>query len=110
MTAEGKQVKIFRSAAEVPLGFGPSAAAIGNFDGVHCGHREILAEVAAEARALGAQALAITFDPHPERFLRPEQAPGVLTPLAMTVILGVLLLARPVLNWTQRRKARAVEA
>ena len=63
-------------------GFGPSVAAIGNFDGVHLGHREILSAVVEEARGSGARAVAITFDPHPEQFLRPAQAPRLLTPLA----------------------------
>ena len=57
-------------------------AAIGNFDGVHLGHQEILSAVVAEARMLDARAVAITFDPHPEQFLRPAQAPRLLTPLA----------------------------
>ena len=56
-------------------------AAIGNFDGVHLGHREILSAVVEEARGSGARAVAITFDPHPEQFLRPEQAPQLLTPM-----------------------------
>lgn len=72
-------VAVFRSLAEFPADFGPVTAAIGNFDGVHRGHQEILSGVVAEARALGARALAITFDPHPERFLRPEVAPPLLT-------------------------------
>ncbi len=74
-------ISIFRSVAEIPAGFGPSVAAIGNFDGVHLGHQEILSAVVAEARALGAQAVAITFDPHPEQFLRPAEAPRLLTPM-----------------------------
>jgi riboflavin kinase / FMN adenylyltransferase len=74
-------MQVFRSLAEVPAGFGPSVAAIGNFDGVHLGHRQVLGAVAADARALGAKAIAITFDPHPEQFLRPAQAPGLLAPL-----------------------------
>jgi riboflavin kinase/FMN adenylyltransferase len=57
-------------------------AAIGNFDGVHLGHQEILSAVVAEARTQGARAVAVTFDPHPEQFLRPAQAPRLLTPLA----------------------------
>ena len=73
---------MLRSAAEIPLGFGPAVAAIGNFDGVHRGHQEILSAVVAEARERGARAVAITFNPHPEQFLRPAQAPGLLTPLA----------------------------
>jgi len=78
----GREIPVFRSIAEIPADFGPTVAAIGNFDGVHLGHREILSAVAAEARAVGALAVAITFEPHPEHFLRPEQAPRLLTPLA----------------------------
>jgi riboflavin kinase/FMN adenylyltransferase len=75
-------MRVFRRMEEIPAGFGPSVAAIGNFDGVHRGHREILSAVVAEARATGARAVAITFDPHPEQYLRPEQAPKLLTPMA----------------------------
>lgn len=74
-------VRAFRSIAEIPTGFGPSVAAIGNFDGVHRGHREILSAVVKEARATGARAVAVTFDPHPEQYLRPEKAPRLLTPM-----------------------------
>jgi riboflavin kinase/FMN adenylyltransferase len=80
-TPAERKVAVYHSLAEVPAGFGPSVAAIGNFDGVHVGHREILSAVIAEARALGAKAVAITFDPHPETFLRPDNAPGLLTPI-----------------------------
>ena len=83
--AEGKPemgaVRVFRSIAEIPAGFGPSVAAVGNFDGVHLGHREILSAVADHARSKGAQAVAVTFDPHPEQVLRPAQAPQLLTPM-----------------------------
>jgi riboflavin kinase/FMN adenylyltransferase len=72
---------VYKSAAEIPHGFGPSVAAIGNFDGVHLGHREILAGVVDEARRLNARAVAITFDPHPEQILRPGLAPPLLTPM-----------------------------
>jgi riboflavin kinase/FMN adenylyltransferase len=74
-------IPVYRTVAEIPAGFGPSIAAIGNFDGVHLGHREILSSVVAEARALGVRSVAITFDPHPERFLRPARAPLLLTPM-----------------------------
>jgi riboflavin kinase / FMN adenylyltransferase len=73
-------VPAFRSLDDVPSSFGPTVAAIGNFDGVHLGHREILSAVVAEAQSSGARALAITFDPHPERFLRPKSAPQLITP------------------------------
>jgi riboflavin kinase / FMN adenylyltransferase len=74
-------IPVFRSLAEIPGGFSPTVAAIGNFDGVHLGHRQILGAVVAEARQSSARAVAVTFDPHPERFLRPAVAPLLLTPL-----------------------------
>jgi riboflavin kinase / FMN adenylyltransferase len=74
-------MQIFRSLGDVPAGFGPSAAAIGNFDGVHRGHADVLRAIAEEARACGGRSIAITFDPHPERFLRPENCPQLVTPM-----------------------------
>jgi riboflavin kinase / FMN adenylyltransferase len=76
-----RSVPVYRSIEEIPANFSPSVAAIGNFDGVHLGHREILQSVIAEARTLGVRAVAITFDPHPEQFLRPDRAPRLLTPI-----------------------------
>ena len=46
--------------------------AIGNFDGVHRGHRAVLGAALGRAEALGAPAIALTFEPHPRRFLRPD--------------------------------------
>ncbi|HEY9126797.1 MAG TPA: riboflavin kinase, partial [Acidobacteriaceae bacterium] len=74
-------MKIFRSLEEIPTDFGPSVASIGNFDGVHLGHQDILRAVTADARSLGCRAIAITFDPHPEIFLRPNRAPKLITPM-----------------------------
>jgi riboflavin kinase/FMN adenylyltransferase len=92
-------IPIYRSVHEIPAEFGPSVAAIGNFDGVHLGHRQILSATVAQAHALGAKAVALTFDPHPEQFLRPAHAPKLLTPmperarlLAMTGIDAELVL------------------
>jgi riboflavin kinase / FMN adenylyltransferase len=76
-----RMIPIYRSVAEIPAGFGPSVASIGNFDGVHLGHQEILSAVVREARGIGFRSVAITFDPHPERFLRPAKAPRLLTPM-----------------------------
>jgi riboflavin kinase/FMN adenylyltransferase len=59
----------------------PVVATIGNFDGVHLGHQSVIAEVIARARFLGGQSLAITFDPHPARVLRPEHPHPLITPL-----------------------------
>jgi riboflavin kinase/FMN adenylyltransferase len=75
------QVPIYRSLAEIPAAFGPTVAAIGNFDGVHLGHRQVLAAVVDEATERGLRSVAITFDPHPDRFLRPDRAPLLLTPM-----------------------------
>jgi riboflavin kinase / FMN adenylyltransferase len=72
--ATQSRIPVYRSLAEIPVGFGPTVASIGNFDGVHLGHREILSAVVSEARALGLRSVAVTFDPHPERFLRPSKA------------------------------------
>jgi riboflavin kinase/FMN adenylyltransferase len=77
----GRSLKVFRSLTEIPAGFGPSVASIGNFDGVHLGHQQILAAIVKETGGLHLQAVAITFDPHPEKFLRPARAPQLLTPL-----------------------------
>ncbi len=74
-------MKIYRSLDEISSSAAPVVATIGNFDGVHCGHRWVIAEVIARARALGAGSLAITFDPHPARLLRPELSRPLITPL-----------------------------
>jgi riboflavin kinase/FMN adenylyltransferase len=51
---------------------------IGNFDGLHRGHRRILARVMEEARRLGAPSFLLTFHPHPVKVLRPEIAPHLI--------------------------------
>ena len=48
---------------------------IGNFDGVHLGHRAILERVVKRARQVDGEAVVATFYPHPARILRPERAP-----------------------------------
>jgi len=85
MTHTPNLVPVYRSLAEIPAGMGPTVASIGNFDGVHRGHQEILAAVVNQARRLGICALAVTFDPHPERLLRPAHAPQLLTRLPQRI-------------------------
>ncbi len=52
--------------------------ALGNFDGVHRGHRKILDRVRISASERGATAAIVTFDPHPPRVVRPDKAPPLL--------------------------------
>ena len=54
---------------------------VGNFDGVHRGHREMLTEVAARARELDVPSVVVTFDPHPLKILHPEGAPAMIQTL-----------------------------
>ena len=54
---------------------------IGNFDGVHLGHQEMLRRVVGRARELGAPSVVLTFDPHPMRVLHPQRAPRLIQTL-----------------------------
>lgn len=74
-------MRIFRSVAEAPADFGPSAVAIGNFDGVHLGHRAIMRRLTAKARERGLIPTVLTFDPHPARVLAPGRAPKLIMTL-----------------------------
>ena len=57
------------------------AVAIGNFDGVHLGHRRLLETARARAATHRSLSVALTFEPHPAQVLRPSMAPPTLTPL-----------------------------
>lgn len=59
----------------------PVALTIGNFDGVHLGHRAMLARLAEAARRLKVPSCVMTFEPHPREFFAPDQAPTRLTSL-----------------------------
>ncbi len=61
-----------------PAGAPPVVATIGNYDGVHLGHRAILASVVSSARGLGARSLLITFEPHPLAVVAPSRRPKLL--------------------------------
>ncbi|HXA51655.1 MAG TPA: bifunctional riboflavin kinase/FAD synthetase [Candidatus Acidoferrum sp.] len=71
-------MKLYRSLAEVPPDFGPSALTIGNFDGVHYGHRRILRRVVEIAREHGWHPSVLTFNPHPTRIVAPARTPALL--------------------------------
>jgi len=72
-------MQVFRKLEDVPPDFGPTLLSVGNFDCVHRAHQLVLKEVVARAKQLGAKAMAVTFDPHPMRVLRPDVAPKLLT-------------------------------
>lgn len=75
-------MQYFKGISDVPAGFGPSVVTLGNFDGVHRGHQEVLRNLVSDARKRGAKAVAITFDPHPAKVHRPDSAPGQIMSLA----------------------------
>ncbi|HEX3210426.1 MAG TPA: bifunctional riboflavin kinase/FAD synthetase [Geminicoccaceae bacterium] len=73
-------MRIHRSYWNLPKTALHAVVAIGNFDGVHRGHRALIARAREQAQALGAQLGVITFEPHPREVLTPDQAPPRLTP------------------------------
>ena len=70
---------IYRSLGEVRPDFGPCAITIGNFDGVHKGHQQIMQQVRGIGREHGWKAAVLTFDPHPSKLVAPDRAPRLLT-------------------------------
>lgn len=73
-------MKVFHKLDDVPPDFGPSVVSVGNFDGVHRAHLRVLSEVVGRAKQLNGLSVAVTFEPHPMRILRPDSAPKLLTP------------------------------
>jgi riboflavin kinase / FMN adenylyltransferase len=80
-------MQIFRSLEEVPANFGPTVVSVGNFDGVHRAHQEVVRHMAKRARTFGGKAVVVTFEPHPLRILRPDAAPKLLTSLSAKLAL-----------------------
>lgn len=69
---------IYRSLKATPPDFGPCAITIGNFDGVHRGHQQILRRLVAVARQQRWKSAVLTFDPHPAKLVAPANAPRLL--------------------------------
>lgn len=93
-------MQLIRDLAQLSKTNAAAVVTVGNFDGVHLAHQRILRKVVATARPLGAVATAVTFEPHPVKFLAPDHAPKLLTPLErrarLIESLGIdLLLALP---------------
>jgi riboflavin kinase / FMN adenylyltransferase len=75
-------MRVWRALQDVPDDLGPSVVTIGNYDGVHLGHRHVIDHARAVAGRAGSgerRVVAVTFDPHPFAVLRPEHAPTLLT-------------------------------
>jgi riboflavin kinase/FMN adenylyltransferase len=77
-------MKVVSSLADADVSHS-SVVSIGNFDGVHLGHRSILKTVVERARTIGAQSVAMTFSPHPVHFFAPERAPRLITTLEQKI-------------------------
>jgi riboflavin kinase / FMN adenylyltransferase len=71
---------IFHKLDDIPADFGPTLISVGNFDGVHRAHAHVLRQIVERARASGSKAVAVTFEPHPTRILRPDSELKLLTP------------------------------
>ncbi len=74
-------MQVFHKLEEVPAEFGPAFLSVGNFDGVHRAHANVLAEIVRQARQSGGNSVAVTFEPHPARILRPDSELRLLTPM-----------------------------
>ena len=69
---------ILTNCGELPDGLTSSVVTLGNFDGVHLGHRELFRSLVKTARQLNCPSIVYTFNPHPLKFLAPEKAPLLL--------------------------------
>jgi riboflavin kinase/FMN adenylyltransferase len=110
-------MKIARSLAELSSYASRSVVTIGNFDGVHCGHRMVIASVLERAKQLHAQSVAVTFDPHPAHLLRTDSRLPLITPLEqkLELLAGtgldlalVLPFTEELRHWTARHFAERV--
>jgi riboflavin kinase / FMN adenylyltransferase len=80
-TAPRIEVRIFRHFDDVPPGLKGAVVAIGNFDGVHRGHRALIAEAKVQAEARRSPLAVLSFEPHPQEYFRPSPECFRLTPL-----------------------------
>src|SRR3954465_5246986 len=72
-------MRIFRSLESVPADAKGCVVSVGNFDGVHEGHRALFRRNRSIADARGWKSAILTFDPHPTRVVAPDRAPRLLT-------------------------------
>jgi len=72
-------LEVFHGSGSVARELVRPVLTIGNFDGLHVGHRSMLSTVIGRARALEGEAIVYTFEPHPRKVLQPDRAPRLLT-------------------------------
>lgn len=72
-------MEIFRTLDAIPANRKNGAVSIGNFDGVHIGHAQLIDRLRSWANRINGPAIVFTFDPHPVRILRPDETPPPLT-------------------------------
>lgn len=72
-------MKVYRSSQEAAGLSGPAAVIIGNLDGVHRGHQELINQARALAQTCSGEVVVLTFSPHPARFFNPELAPPLIS-------------------------------
>ena len=75
-------MQVFHKLEEIPSDFGPTVISVGNFDGVHRAHARVLRQIVELAKKENRKAVAVTFEPHPVRILRPDAGLKLLTPTA----------------------------
>jgi riboflavin kinase / FMN adenylyltransferase len=104
LTIENRQsqltkMQVFHKIDDIPPDFGQTTLSVGNFDGVHRAHRQVLNTIVQRAKNSGLKSVAVTFEPHPVRILRPDADLRLLTPtpekvrlLSETGLDAVLLL------------------
>jgi riboflavin kinase/FMN adenylyltransferase len=73
-------MQVFRKLEDIPADFGPTVLSVGNFDGVHRAHVHVINEMVRRAQQRHAKSMAVTFEPHPMRILRPDAGLKLLTP------------------------------
>ena len=110
-------MQIARSLAEFDSFTSRAVVTVGNFDGVHCGHRMVIASLLERASKLNVKAVAVTFDPHPAHVLRTDSHLPLITPVAEKLellaatgldIVLVLPFTEELRHWTARLFAERV--
>jgi len=110
-------MQVFHKLDDIPADFGPTLLSVGNFDGVHRAHRKVLSTIVERSHAQQIKSIAVTFEPHPMRILRPDSGLKLITPtpekirlLAETGLDATLLLpfARDLSLMTPHRFAHEI--